>query len=106
MQYTRFIALGDSMTEGMSDEIVAGKYRGWADRVADTLAKNNPDFTYMNLAVRGKLLKQVVEDQIPVAVKFAEGAQTLISFHAGANDVLRPNYKPEISLPEYENRVS
>jgi lysophospholipase L1-like esterase len=105
MQYTRFIALGDSMTEGMSDEIVDGKYRGWADRVADALARNNPDFTYMNLAVRGKLLKQVVEDQIPVAVKFVEGPQTLISFHAGANDVLRPNYKPEISLPEYEKGV-
>ena len=105
MQYTRFIALGDSMTEGMRDEIVDGKYRGWADRVADTLARNNPDFTYMNLAVRGKLLKQVVEDQIPVAVKFVEGPQTLISFHAGANDVLRPNYKPEISLPEYEKGV-
>ena len=105
MQYTRFIALGDSMTEGMSDEIVDGKYRGWADRVADELARNNPDFTYMNLAVRGKLLKQVVEDQIPVAVNFVDGPQTLISFHAGANDVLRPNYKPEISLPEYEKGV-
>jgi lysophospholipase L1-like esterase len=105
MQYTQFIALGDSMTEGMNDQIVDGKYRGWADRVADVLAKDNPDFTYMNLAVRGKLLKQVVEDQIPVAVKFVEGPQTLISFHAGANDVLRPNYKPEISLPEYEKGV-
>lgn len=93
------------MTEGMSDEIIDGNYRGWADRVADTLAKSNPDFTYMNLAVRGKLLKQVVEDQIPQALKFIEGKQTLVSFHAGANDVLRPNYKPEISLPEYENGV-
>lgn len=105
MKYSRFIALGDSMTEGMTDEVVAGKYRGWADRVADTLAKSNPDFTYMNLAVRGKLLKQVVEDQIPQALKFIEGKQTLVSFHAGANDVLRPNYKPEVSLPEYEKGV-
>ena len=78
MQYTRFIALGDSMTEGMSDELINGKYRGWADRVADKLAKDNPDFTYMNLAVRGKLLKQVVEDQIPVAIKFVDGPKTLI----------------------------
>jgi len=39
MKYSRFIALGDSMTEGMSDEIIDGNYRGWADRVADTLAK-------------------------------------------------------------------
>ncbi|MFM8868723.1 MAG: SGNH/GDSL hydrolase family protein [Candidatus Nanopelagicus sp.] len=105
MIYTRFIALGDSMTEGMSDEIIDDKYRGWADRVADTLAKSNSDFTYMNLAIRGKLLKQVVEDQIPAAVKFIEGKQTLVSFHAGANDVLRPNYQADLSLPLYEEGV-
>ena len=105
MQFTRFIALGDSMTEGMSDELINGKYRGWADRVADSLAKNNPNFTYMNLALRGKLLKQVREEQIRVGVTFVDGHHTLISFHAGANDVLRPNYKPEISLPEYEKGV-
>ena len=105
MQYTRFIALGDSMTEGMSDEVIDGKYRGWADRVADVLAKGNSDFTYMNLAVRGKLLKQVVEDQIPVALKYIQGRETLISFHAGANDVLRPNYDPQISLPQFEKGI-
>jgi lysophospholipase L1-like esterase len=102
LSYTRFIALGDSMTEGMSDEVIDGNYRGWADRVADELAKDNPIFTYMNLAIRGKLLKQVVEDQIPTAIKYIEGKQTLVSFHAGANDVLRPNYRPEVSLPQYE----
>jgi lysophospholipase L1-like esterase len=105
LKYTRFIALGDSMTEGMSDEVIDGKYRGWADRVADELAKSNLDFTYMNLAIRGKLLKQVVEDQIPQAVKYIEGKQTLVSFHAGANDVLRPNYRAEHSLPLYEKGV-
>ena len=93
------------MTEGMKDEVINGQYRGWADRVADGLAKDNPEFTYMNLAVRGKLLKQVAEDQVPKAVEYIEGKQTLVSFHAGANDVLRPNYKPEISLPEYEKAV-
>ena len=105
MQYTRFIALVDSMTEGMSDELIDGKYRGWADRVADVLAQQDPNFTYMNLAIRGKLLKQVVEDQIPIALNYIEGKQTLVSFHAGANDVLRPNYKPELSLPEYERGI-
>ena len=105
MIFDRFIALGDSMTEGMTDEIIDGNFRGWADRVADVLATENPNFTYVNLAVRGKLLKQVVEDQIPKALQFIEGKSTLVSFHAGANDVLRPNYKPEISLPEYERGV-
>ena len=49
MAFTRFIALGDSMTEGMCDEIVDGNYRGWADRVADTISKENPNFSYVNL---------------------------------------------------------
>ena len=105
MQYTRFIALGDSMTEGMTDEVIDGKYRGWADRVADVLARKDQSFTYMNLAIRGKLLKQVVDDQIPAALKHIEGKQTLVSFHAGANDVLRPNYNPAISFAEYEKGV-
>lgn len=105
MIFDRFIALGDSMTEGMTDEIIEGNYRGWADRVADVLATESSNFTYLNFAVRGKLLKQVVEEQIPKAIKYIDGKNTLVSFHAGANDVLRPNYKPEISLPQYERGV-
>ena len=93
------------MTEGMSDEVINGNYRGWADLVADELAKSNSEFTYMNLAIRGKLLKQVVVDQIPQAIKYIEGKQTLVSFHAGANDVLRPNYQADLSLPQYEEGI-
>ena len=104
--FTRFIALGDSMTEGMCDEIVDGQYRGWADRVADTLAKENPNFTYVNLAIRGKLLHQVIDDQIPEAAKFVTGLETLLSFHAGANDVLRPNYQAEVAFAKYEKGIS
>jgi lysophospholipase L1-like esterase len=104
--FTRFIALGDSMTEGMCDEIVDGNYRGWADRVADTLSKGNPDFSYANLAIRGKLLHQVIDDQIPAAAKFITGPETLVSFHAGANDVLRPNYQADVAFAKYEKGIS
>jgi lysophospholipase L1-like esterase len=106
MKYSRFIALGDSMTEGMSDEQVNGKYRGWADRTADELAKAVSGFTYMNLAVRGKLLQQVIEDQIPLVAPYVTGKETLISFHAGANDVIRPNYDPTIAKPKYRKGVA
>ena len=105
MIFDRFIALGDSMTEGMTDEIIDGNFRGWADRVADVLATESENFTYANLAIRGKLLKQVVDEQVPEALKYIEGKTTLLSFHAGANDVLRPNYKPEVSFPEYERGI-
>jgi lysophospholipase L1-like esterase len=103
--FKRFIALGDSMTEGMCDEIIDGKYRGWADRVADVLSQVTPEFTYVNLAVRGKLLQQVIDDQIPAALKLVNENSTLISFHAGANDVIRPNYQPAVAKARYRSAV-
>ena len=103
--YTRFIALGDSFTEGMQDEKIGDQYRGWADRVAQALASEVSNFSYLNLAVRGKLVGQVIEDQVPVALEFIEGPNTLVSFHAGANDLLRPNYDAKSVLPKYQEAV-
>ena len=105
MSFQRFIVCGDSYSEGMTDDVVDGKYRGWADRVADVMAQVNPEFTYVNLAVRGKLLGQVVEDQVPVALKYVTGRDTLVSFHAGANDALRPGYQPQVAIALYQEAV-
>jgi len=105
MKYSRLIVCGDSYSEGMSDEIVNGKYRGWADRVADGLAQANTDFTYANLSIRGKLLQQVIEDQLPVALSYVSGPETLLSFHAGANDAIRPNYDAALSRQRYTDAV-
>ena len=80
MLYERLIICGDSFSEGMSDQVINGKYRGWADRVADVMAQANPDFTYVNLAVRGKLVRQVIADQVPQAEKFIMGKNTLVTF--------------------------
>ena len=105
MRYKRLIVCGDSYSEGMSDVIVNGQYRGWADRIADVMAQENTEFTYVNLAVRGKLLKQVIDDQLPVAIGYVTGPDTLLSFHAGANDALRPGYKPEVAQALYAEAV-
>jgi lysophospholipase L1-like esterase len=91
-RYHRFVAIGDSFTEGLSDPGAAGAFRGWADRVAERLAAADPEFRYANLAVRGKLLDQVVQDQVPRAVELAPD---LISFCAGGNDLLRPGTDPD-----------
>ena len=61
--YRRFIALGDSITEGLTDPYADGQMRGWADRVADVMAAE-PGFTYANLAVRGRTLDRVVAEQV------------------------------------------
>ena len=89
----------------MSDEKKYGHYRGWADRVADVMATAHPDFTYANLAVRGKLVRQVIDEQITAALDQVTGPETLISFHAGANDVIRPGYKADVVLTQYADAV-
>jgi lysophospholipase L1-like esterase len=81
-----FVALGDSFTEGLNDPDPGGGFRGWADRVAGALAVQRPGFRYANLAVRGKLLGQVVAGQVPRAVELAPD---LVSLAAGGNDILR-----------------
>lgn len=85
--YTSFVAVGDSFTEGMSDLLPDGSYRGWADLLAARLAAREPAFRYANLAVRGKLIGQIVEDQVPVAAAMGADVVTLVG---GLNDALRP----------------
>ena len=65
MVYSRYVAIGDSTTEGLEDPYPDGSgYRGWADRLAQRLAGENPELGYANLAVRGKLACQVREEQL------------------------------------------
>ena len=80
-----FVAIGDSFTEGLNDAYAGGGFRGWADRVATALAAQRPGFRYANLAIRGKLLGDVVSGQLPRAVELAPD---LVSLAAGGNDIL------------------
>ncbi|OEV35965.1 GDSL family lipase [Kitasatospora aureofaciens] len=89
--YASYVAVGDSFTEGMCDDLHPdGHYRGWADRVASALAAEagaGGDFRYANLAVRGKLIGQIHDEQLATAVGM--GAE-LVTLAGGLNDVLRP----------------
>jgi lysophospholipase L1-like esterase len=82
-----FAALGDSFTEGLDDPIGDGGYRGWADRLAEHLATSDASVRYANLAIRGRKLGQIVEEQVPRALELRP---ELVSFTGGTNDVLRP----------------
>ncbi|WP_051951864.1 SGNH/GDSL hydrolase family protein [Actinacidiphila yeochonensis] len=85
--FASFVALGDSFTEGMSDRLPDGSYRGWADLLAGRLAAGTPGFRYANLAVRGKLIRQIADEQVDAAVAMRPDLVTLVG---GLNDVLRP----------------
>lgn len=86
-EFNSFIALGDSFTEGMNDELPDGSYLGWADRLAVMLAEDNPDFAYANTAVRGKTLQAIIDEQLPLAL---DVRPDLVTVCAGGNDILVP----------------
>ena len=89
MPYARYVALGDSQTEGLRDGDEAGGYRGWADRLAEHLAAVNPDLRYANLAVRGRLAAQVRAEQLGPALELRPDLATVM---AGMNDLIRPGF--------------
>lgn len=94
LPWSRFVAIGDSFTEGVGDPEPAspGGLRGWADRFAEVLSRHSDDFAYANLAVRGKLIRQITEDQLQAAIDLRPD---LISICAGGNDVIRPGADPD-----------
>ena len=103
MAHRSFVTLGDSFTEGLNDDLGPhGRHRGWADRVADALALRDGGLRYANLAVRGRLLDQVVETQLPVALALRPD---VVTFHAGPNDVLRPRVDVDAVLARYDAAV-
>ncbi len=117
----RFVAIGDSFTEGVGDELADGSVRGWADLFAAVLSRSwatdaGPETAagddhiggaegnhrgrgaggtrsaalstgYANLAVRGKLLGQIIDDQLDPALALRPD---LVTFAGGGNDILRP----------------
>jgi lysophospholipase L1-like esterase len=87
--YFRYVALGDSQTEGLNDGDERAGYRGWADRLAGHLAALNPELLYANLAVRGRLAGQVRAEQLEPALALRPDLATVV---AGMNDLIRPKF--------------
>ncbi|MET0854191.1 MAG: SGNH/GDSL hydrolase family protein [Microterricola sp.] len=92
--WQRYVAVGDSFTEGIGDPepSVPGGHRGWADRVAEVLSDGTDDFAYANLVVRGKLIQQILDEQVEHALSLHPD---LITISGGGNDVIRPGSDPD-----------
>ncbi len=106
--WTTYVALGDSFTEGLWD--CEGRVdghrvdttddrpvRGWADRLAQALsarrtAAGDAPLHYANLAVRGRLLRPIVTEQVPTALALRPD---LVSLVGGGNDLLRLDADPD-----------
>jgi lysophospholipase L1-like esterase len=83
-RFERYVAIGDSSTEGLDDPDGAGGYRGWANRFAEHLAAAQGSVLYANLGVRGKTTREIAAEQLPAALQMRPDLATVFS---GTNDV-------------------
>ncbi|WP_198928938.1 SGNH/GDSL hydrolase family protein [Boudabousia liubingyangii] len=93
----RYVAIGDSFSEGLMDPGANGRFRGWTDRLAAKFSgirtqAGLPETQYANLAIRGKLLAPIIEEQLPRALELEP---TVVSLVGGGNDLLRPKSTPD-----------
>jgi lysophospholipase L1-like esterase len=91
-RWQRYVAIGDSTTEGLDDPGEYGGFRGWADRLAEHIAKAQSGLDYANLAIRGRTTAQIRDEQVDAALALEPDLVTVV---AGMNDVLRPTFDPD-----------
>ncbi|MFF3335817.1 SGNH/GDSL hydrolase family protein [Streptomyces sp. NPDC002888] len=86
MRTLRFVALGDSLTEGVGDPVGDG-WRGWAALLADGLAEQPQEAVeFTKLAVSGAQTRDVLERQLPAALELRPDLASVV---VGVNDTLR-----------------
>lgn len=87
--FERYVALGDSSTEGLDDPDGAGGFRGWADRLAEHVAAHQGALAYANLGVRGRRAREIRHEQLGPALALRPDLATVV---AGMNDLLRASF--------------
>lgn len=102
-----YAAVGDSFTEGLWDGPAEGPLRGWADQLAGHLSARRVDagaepLRYANLAVRGRLLNSIIDDQLDRALTLGPD---LVSIAGGGNDILRPAVDVDALAQRFEDAV-
>jgi phosphatidylinositol alpha 1,6-mannosyltransferase len=96
-RWSRYVAVGDSLTEGLCDtsRVPVGEYRGWADRLAMLIAVSSSagePVAYANLAVRSRKVRDAIDVQLPQAAALEAD---LVSVLIGANDLVGRRADPE-----------
>ncbi|KRC52893.1 MULTISPECIES: SGNH/GDSL hydrolase family protein [unclassified Nocardioides] len=108
MTFSKYVALGDSFTEGVGDPDPArpNGLRGWADRTAEALAADaraaGVDFGYANLAIRGRKLPAIIDEQVDAGLALGPD---LVTIHGGGNDVLRPKVDLDDLAASYDEAI-
>ncbi len=106
--WSRYVAIGDSFSEGLNDAYAAEptRFYGWTDRLsvmlAGVAAGEGRTVSYANLAIRGRLLHRIVTEQLDAALALGPD---LLTISAGGNDLLRPGADPDALAAELDEAV-
>lgn len=89
--FARYVAIGDSSTEGLDDPDGKGGYHGWANRLAEHVARAQAPapLLYANLAIRGRSTRAIRDEQLEPALAMRPDLVTLFT---GTNDVVRGKF--------------
>jgi lysophospholipase L1-like esterase len=98
--YSRYVAIGDSQTEGLWDGDDSVGLRGFGDRLAEIVDTHYPGLAYANLAVRGRRICDLRDDQLPQALAMDPD---LVTVCIGMNDVTRPGLYFDHALAELDD---
>lgn len=98
-RFERYVAIGDSTTEGLDDPDGKGGFRGWADRFAQRIAEGQGSLLYANLGVRGRTTREIRDQQLAIAVSMRPDLSTVVS---GTNDLLRPRFDADSVAADVE----
>ena len=92
----RYVAIGDSSTEGIDDPAPNGGWRGWSRRLAEQIAEHGP-LEYANFGRRGLTTREIKEQQLGPALALAPD---LVTCFSGTNDVIRPRFDLQAVLAD------
>ena len=98
-RFERYVAIGDSSTEGLDDPDGRGGYRGWSRRLAQRIATAQGSLGYANFGVRGRTTREILRRQLQPALALRPDLATVFS---GTNDVTRRRFDADAVARDME----
>jgi len=101
--WTRFGVLGDSLAEGLGEDLDGYRSLPWADRVREALAEVRPGLDYLNIGYRGLVAAEVRDGQLERMLAYRPD---LVALTAGGNDLFARGFDPAGIEATVEDMVS
>lgn len=101
--WNTFVALGDSIVEGIGDICPGYENKGWVDLFAEKLNRSNPGLQYYNLGIGGSTVEEVINSQVKRAL---DKKPDLITLTIGGNDARDPGWTASSFSRQYSGLIN